>query len=355
MVQCFTAGGIIIDNVVAADGRVRRGQMGGNAIYSAAGARLWLDAVGVVGVVPRNYPARWLDAARAAGLDLDGVHEVDEEVFSSEWFFYRPDGARTDHLHADEDAFERFSLAGERISAPDAARFMAWLGAQPDPPAGFGAFRRRNPVLTAHAPTSYVAAMGAHLGANLTDAQRRMAEDLTGRGLLVSLDPGSNAAAMAPDVAQGRLPPMAAFLPSEREAAALVGLLAPEVAAARLVAAGAPLVALKLGSRGALLAGRDRAGPVTIPVAPVQALDPTGAGDAFCGGFLAGLIRTGDPVAAACLGAVSASFAVEDFGPWRLLGADRSEARARLVALAARLPHDAAADAAPAIQQLLRE
>ncbi|GGH17859.1 hypothetical protein GCM10007036_19640 [Alsobacter metallidurans] len=355
MVQCFTAGGIIIDNVAAADGRVRRGQMGGNAIYSAAGARLWVDAVGVVGVVPRNYPARWLDAARAAGLDLDGVHEADEEVFSSEWFFYKPDGARTDHLHADEGAFERFGLAGDRISAADAARFMAWMRAQPDPPAGFGAFRRRNPVLPAQVPAAYAAAFGAHLGANLPDAQRRMAEDLTGRGLVVTLDPGSNAAAMAPDVAQGRLPPMAAFLPSETEAAALVGPLAPEIAAARLVASGAPLVALKLGSRGALLAGRDLPRPVAIPVAPVRAIDPTGAGDAFCGGFLAGLVRTHDPVAAACLGAVSASFAVEDFGPWRLLGADRREARARLLALAARLPHDAAATAAPAIQQLLRD
>jgi len=42
--------------------------------------------------------------------------------------------------------------------------------------------------------------------------------------------------------------------------------------------------------------------------------DTTGAGDAFCGGFLAGLIQAGDVVTAAAYGTVSSSFVVESLG-----------------------------------------
>jgi ribokinase len=65
--------------------------------------------------------------------------------------------------------------------------------------------------------------------------------------------------------------------------------------------------------------------------------DPTGAGDAFCGGFCASLLAADDPVLAACRGTVSASFAVEGFGALHALGADRAEARRRLEGLLGRI------------------
>jgi sugar/nucleoside kinase (ribokinase family) len=48
---------------------------------------------------------------------------------------------------------------------------------------------------------------------------------------------------------------------------------------------------------------------VTAPV-----VDPTGAGDAFCAGYLDELVRTDDPVAAARAGARVASAAVGVIG-----------------------------------------
>ncbi len=101
MVKLFTVGGILIDNVVAADGQVGPQTMGGNAVYSAAGARLWTDGVGVVGRIPSNYPAGFLRRLADAGVDISGVVKVEEDVTQAEWFFYNPDGSRTDHLHAD--------------------------------------------------------------------------------------------------------------------------------------------------------------------------------------------------------------------------------------------------------------
>ena len=61
----------------------------------------------------------------------------------------------------------------------------------------------------------------------------------------------------------------------------------PEALAAALLALGPSLVALKLGARGSL--GLERgASPVVVPGLTVPVVvDPVGAGDAFCAGFIA--------------------------------------------------------------------
>jgi sugar/nucleoside kinase (ribokinase family) len=51
-----------------------------------------------------------------------------------------------------------------------------------------------------------------------------------------------------------------------------------------------------------------------IPVVPVKAVDPTGAGDAYRAGFLAAYHRGHTPLTACRVGAVTASFAVEKAG-----------------------------------------
>lgn len=56
----------------------------------------------------------------------------------------------------------------------------------------------------------------------------------------------------------------------------------------------------------------------TIPAcASKMVLDPTGAGDAFSGAFLAEYVRKKEPLWCACVGSASASFVVEGVGPER--------------------------------------
>ena len=45
-----------------------------------------------------------------------------------------------------------------------------------------------------------------------------------------------------------------------------------------------------------------------------KVIDPTGAGNAFLGAFTIGLLKTGNPMEAACYGNVGASFALEQTG-----------------------------------------
>ena len=51
-----------------------------------------------------------------------------------------------------------------------------------------------------------------------------------------------------------------------------------------------------------------------VPAYSARMTDPTGAGDSFCGGFLAGYKKTYDPLQAALYGNVSASLKIEGSG-----------------------------------------
>jgi sugar/nucleoside kinase (ribokinase family) len=70
------------------------------------------------------------------------------------------------------------------------------------------------------------------------------------------------------------------------------------------------VVAMKLGAAGSVIGRRDRR-PVPVPAVPVPVVDPTGAGDAYCAGFLsvwhpgADLASVGRVAAAAAARAVS--------------------------------------------------
>ncbi len=66
------------------------------------------------------------------------------------------------------------------------------------------------------------------------------------------------------------------------------------------------------------------------PPVPRLSGDPTGAGDAFAGGFLAAIAAGRSLPDALDQGIVSASFALEDWGARGLIAATRAEADRRL-------------------------
>ena len=94
----------------------------------------------------------------------------------------------------------------------------------------------------------------------------------------------------------GLLEELDVFLPNEVEARALTGAATAAEALERLLAR-VPTVAVKRGAAGALAGrGSER---VDVPGFAVQAIDTTGAGDAFDAGFLASLLAGED--LAACV------------------------------------------------------
>lgn len=133
-------------------------------------------------------------------------------------------------------------------------------------------------------------------------------------GVPVSVDPAS--AGFLTELGVDRFLALAdgadVLLPSRDEAHLLTGLPDPADAAAKL-SRHVPLVVVKQGAEGALVAvsGKVRS---RIPAIAAVPRDTTGAGDAFTGAFLAALLAGAEPEEAAAEGCRAGARAVEKVG-----------------------------------------
>ena len=79
---------------------------------------------------------------------------------------------------------------------------------------------------------------------------------------------------------------------------------------------GCEIIVIKCGKEGQLIYDHGRHNRWQIPAYPVSILEPTGAGDAFCGGFMAGYKLSFEPLEAALFGNISASLCLEGCSPF---------------------------------------
>ena len=123
-----------------------------------------------------------------------------------------------------------------------------------------------------------------------------------------------------------------AFFPSEDELLLEETQVHPERVLPRLATGRLRFIVFKQAARGGILydAREDRFHRWLGRAAKV--IDPTGAGDAFAAGFLAGWLRGESVDVALWRGVVGASFAIADWGAAGLLRADRAAAADRLQA-----------------------
>ena len=112
------------------------------------------------------------------------------------------------------------------------------------------------------------------------------------------------------------------LLPGLPELALLSGLDDENRAVEALFAQyGLELIVVKKGKSGATIhhrggeGGGDRPNPIDVPAFPVAEVDPTGAGDCFDAGFLAGLATGKTPTVAAAIGAKAGAANAAAFGP----------------------------------------
>lgn len=76
-------------------------------------------------------------------------------------------------------------------------------------------------------------------------------------------------------------------------------------------------IVIRAGREGCCVYSRKRKALFWLPsfyADSTKVTDPTGAGNAFLGGFAVGLVETGDDVVAACYGTVASTFALEQVG-----------------------------------------
>jgi ribokinase len=332
-----TVGGLTVDNVIAADGTVALAQAGGNGAYSAVGALAWVGRVGLVSQAVASYPRDVIARLQAGGVDLGGVVWTDAQLTACNWFIYDAAGRRDEGLQSNPGDLAAAGFPTDRLTPAQVAGWRARLAARVVPgEVSYSQFRVAHPLTPDQVPDDFLRARGVHLAPSQPGVMVAMLDRFAPARMVVIADPGWQLAEHRLDALAPILSRLDAFLPSEVELRAFVPGAAPADALAVLADRCPGAVAVKMGPQGVLVWDRVARAPVAVPAAPAATLDPTGAGDGFSGGFLAGLVETRDPVMAARFGAVSAARIVERFGADGALPPDRAAARAALARLSPR-------------------
>jgi ribokinase len=126
------------------------------------------------------------------------------------------------------------------------------------------------------------------VGEKSFEAQKRLVENLP-KNVKVSLDPGELYARKGIKALNPILKRTFVFMPNSRELALLTGMEDYVKGAEKMLELGVKVVAVKLGGRGCYVTdGRENH---HVEAFKVQIVDTTGAGDAFCAGFIYGLLN----------------------------------------------------------------
>jgi sugar/nucleoside kinase (ribokinase family) len=276
-VSLLVVGSIALDTIETPYGNVSE-IMGGSATYIAACARYFVRPVRLVGIVGSDFPERDLDYLRMSGIDTEGL-----QVRSGEKTF-RWGGRYDEHLGGRETLFTELN-----------------------------AFADFDPVI----PESYVKSDYVCLGNIDPLLQMRVLDQIENPAMVVGDTMNFWIEGMK-DELRRTISRLDVFILSDSEARMLTGYKNLIQAGTKILGMGPSAVVIKKGEHGALLMTPD-----TMFVAPAYPLDavcdPTGAGDAFAGGFLGWIAKTDDRSTdnlkrAVIYGNVMASFAIEKFG-----------------------------------------
>ena len=321
------AGKLTREYLLPPSGQPRLDSPGGDLLYAAGGLAVWDMSIGLISKVDPSYPQEWVDDLSSRGMDVQGIH-------------------RDDELTADMRSFIAYTEANERSHSNPVSHFARRQATFPKSLLGYQSpGEMKNPLRDTdplspdvlRIPKGYRNIRFAHIGPfDFTSQNQVIGLFKGGEGRFVSLDPDPGY--MKPDLWRGMrmvLIGVNAFLPSEEELRSLFWGETNDLweMARRISEYGPQIVVIKRGSQGQMLYDVPGNHRYELPAYASRMVDPTGAGDAFCGGFLAGFQKTNDPLLSALPGSVSASLKIEGSGPFYELDVMPGLAEARLFAL----------------------
>jgi ribokinase len=257
--------------------------LGGAALYALRGATIWPDVTtGVVTLV-------------GDGFDLQDLRAASANPDTTNW-----SGARRCDGPTIMDAIHHFADGTRKVTFAEPARVAVLTPGPTD------------------VPPNLLGSRFVHLTPGDPKAQAGLAEQASWAQSVVSWDSEIHYLDGCGKYELGQLlSSVDILMPSLEQMPYLVGGAKPGSTTwfSRLRSLEAKAVVVKSGADGSLVFDGDTGELWSIP-APrgVHILDPIGAGDAYCGGFLAGLVRTNDLLEAAIHGTVSASVVLETRG-----------------------------------------
>jgi hypothetical protein len=326
LLRFVIAGRLQRDYIITPQGKALLDVPGGGLLYAASGMAIWETGIGLVGRAGEDYPQEWLAGLAGRGIDTRGIHILPEAIDLRNFIAY-PD---SDHRTAD-NSVAHFA----RLGLPYPKSLLGYT-----PPSYQIDSRTRPDLLTIRQnaiPTDYLDATAAHL-CPLDYLSHTLLPSILRRGHIstITMDPGANY--MTPtfwDDIPVLLNGLSALLCSEEKLNNLFQGRSTDLweMAETLAGYGCDMIVIKRGSRGQYLYDGVSRTRWIIPAYPVQVVNPTGAGDAFCGGFLGGYRSTYDALEATLTGNISAAMTIEGNYPLYVLDALPGLAKARLESL----------------------
>jgi fructoselysine-6-P-deglycase FrlB-like protein/sugar/nucleoside kinase (ribokinase family) len=297
--RVIVVGNLTIDDVVLPDGTTRMSSAGGNSLYTALGVRLWQPRVGLVTRRGEDFPGDLSAVLHSLGVATGGVVDIPGPTVRN-WVIYETSGER--HW-----IYRTLRERSREVAVQSGDLPVEWL--EVDPP-----------------PVVHITAMPLAAAETIVDTVRRLSPRAT-----ITLDTHEDYVVDYRQRLRALAARVDAFLPSRSELADLVGYDEPLRALTSLINLPTPIIVIKMGAEGVLVWDNVKRTLHSVGIANRPVVDVTGAGDAFCGGFAAGLSLGYNSLESAQRGTISASYAVADFSSLQLAHADPLEAQAYML------------------------
>lgn len=290
----ITLGTMAFDAIETPFGKVDK-IVGGSATYVAYAASHLTQPIQQISIVGNDFPEEEMNELRARNVQLTGVEVVPDQKSFFWSGKYHMDMNSRDTLITDLNVLADFKPK---------------------------------------VPEEYQGSEFLMLGNLMPSLQISVIEQLRKRPKLIVLDTMNFWMEIALDDLKKALGMVDVLMVNDSEARQLSGEFSLVKAAKKIQQMGPKFLIIKKGEHGALLF--HDAQVFFAPALPLEEVfDPTGAGDAFAGGFIGHLARTKDisfenMKTAIIAGSALASFCVEKFGPQRLKEITKADIDARL-------------------------
>jgi len=276
-----SVGHLCIDSILLPNRRAPFTVLGGSATYVSLAARRLNAKAAVISKVGEDFPTAYFWLLKDEDVDLSWVIKVNDAYTTSF------------ELRYSEDLSERvlqLRSKAPNITVSDLPRSLK-------------------------AKSIHIAPIAGEITFDVAEKMRSCTEvlSLDPQGLVRNFDERGNVT-HRPLKERRILELIDVYKSSSAEIEAVTELSDLKLAIKAIHDYGVETVIVTLGTRGALLSAQE--GLYHIPTyKPQKIVDPTGAGDAFIGGFLAELVKGKDCLWCACVGSAVASIVVEAIGP----------------------------------------
>jgi sugar/nucleoside kinase (ribokinase family) len=308
-IKTIIAGNLTDEYIIDTRGKASNHICGGSLLYSAAGAKPFIDEIGLLSRVDASYPGQWLSTLETKGFDTRGILRAVRPFERRRFYAWRD----TEHCDYDNPVtyyaknglpfpHELLGYHQENIPGDD----TVW---------GNISISIRNGL-----PREFLDVTSAHLCPLDFSTQVKLINLLEG-GTINTLTITPAPQYMKPefvDELRVILKGAAAFFPTETQMTSLCHTRAREAwEMMELIAEmGCQLVVVTRGLRGYWMFDAKANKRYTLPLYPSSAIDPTGMNDVFAGAFHGDFKNSYDPVHALLSGCVYASLALEGTGPF---------------------------------------